>query len=62
MASKVRTCSSPKDDELSDGRLRKGQTVDGWLTYEFAKGVKSVTLACKDGMFADTEHVWIINR
>ncbi len=52
---------TPKEPELTDGRLRKGHDIAGWVTFEFPKGVRAITVTYKDGMFGE-EHVWVVKR
>lgn len=52
---------TPKDPELTDGRIRKGKSVSGWITYEFAEGVSRVRVEHHDGLFGDA-HEWAVRR
>ena len=52
---------TPKDPELTDGSIRKGSQVEGWITFEFPKGVRSVEVIYSDGLNAD-EHSWVVRR
>jgi hypothetical protein len=52
---------TPAEPGLTDGRLRKGRSVEGWITFEFSEGVKRITVMYTDGLFGD-EHVWVVRR
>jgi hypothetical protein len=50
-----------KEPDLNSGRLRKGQKVRGWITFEFPKGVRQLTLQYRDGLFGD-QHEWVVKK
>jgi hypothetical protein len=35
---------SPMEPEVTDGQIRKGQRVHGWITFEYARGARRIEL------------------
>ena len=51
---------TPKEPALTGGQVAKGESVEGWMTFQLPVGLTRINVTYSDGLFGD-EHEWVVD-